>query len=400
MLSALAAAAWIAVLARWLGGDDFGDLMLLVALSTIFAALADGGVSVEVCRQVGEHPQSARAVFGCALRVRLAFAVPAMILLSAAYLSVSDRRSFAALVLILVSTVATMLHQLSIATFRSAGMRRIEPIADTLPRLAILVVGISLGREHVGLVMAAGLYACADLALAAVMLRSMSRSLVGTEAAPEPDAFSPRRLVRRGVGLGLWSLQQRALVWVVALLTGGPEIARFAAAQRAADAALLPASAVGIVSVPQVASSNPSDRRGTLAMLVSIAFAVGIPVAIIGLVNGGGLAGFAFGQELRAAGPTITVLLLAVPIAGAGQVLVQVAAAIEPQRQLRAALLSVVAMLAVAIVAVPSHGAVGAAVAALSGHVVLVVALAPLLWSSTEPLADERILAASRSMSS
>ena len=379
-LAALAAAAWVAVLARVLEIDAFGDLALLVGLSTVFAGVTDGGVSVEVARQLGAAPEAARSVFRSAVQVRLRLGSAGLVMFVVAYAAVGSTQSPWAVGLMVVSTAATMVHQLAVTTCRAAGRRRVEPFADAVPRVALLTVGVAVATSAgLGLTGAAALYAATDVLLAVVVSTYVVRRLPGDAPVPEPGGFRMRALSRNGIGFAFWMLQQRGVVWFVALWSGPTSVAYFAAAQRLSDAAVLPSSALGSVAVPQFMRSGVTARRQVARTLVGLALAVSVPAVIVAAVASEQVTVLAFGSGLRGAAPTVRLLLLGTPLVGCSAVLLQLAAALRPDVQLRATLSSVIVLVASSVLMIPRWGASGAAGAFLISQAVQTAILASVL---------------------
>ena len=171
--------AWVA---RYLGPDRFGVLAYVVAVVSIFQAVAQLGIDSIVVRDIAQRPADASAVLGTALHLRLAAGVLGLLasLLLMAMLRPGDREGLALTALIAVSLLFQVADTVDL-WFQSQLQSRLSVMAK------IIAFTVGNGARVVAILLDAdllvfGALIALEMALNALAMTLMYRRLPTQEA--------------------------------------------------------------------------------------------------------------------------------------------------------------------------------------------------------------------------
>ncbi len=385
-VSALARLAMLAIVARGLGTDTFGQYAVLIALLMVAEGLVDFGSNETFVREVSAQPQRRAALLRVLAAGRLLHAPAAWLLLVAATVLLGYD---AEIVKAAALGGASLLFIGGVMVFRvlfrvELTMER-EVAAEFVSVLFMVVALILLSLRGGGIVELMACHVASRalyFALAAWFVRHQFRwSLAGVTRADL--AWSWRLCLPVGVTGSLVMLYDPMDVLLLSRLASIEETAQFAAAQRLAWPLLIALSAIGGTVYSLAAASWPHDparlqricQRGFDTVVVG-----GLGVACGGIVGAEALLGLISHELGGGSGALVFALLVTLCVAKAvsgtlGPVLLIVGAS-------RVALAIVGLALVVKFLAalwwVPQAGIVGLAVVALVVELACVVS--PALW--------------------
>lgn len=377
--AAAVSAVWLVLAARHLSLRAYGDLVQLVSLSVVLTAVADAGLSILLAHDTAADPASSRSVLRTVLRTRLLLGLPACVAVAVLYRFAAGDTNLAAVGLISVSMLTTMVHQCCCITWRGIGDVRPEVINEFVSRLFVLGLGFAVLEGGGGLLAAVAVYATADL-LSALVLATHSRRHLPGAATALPTAPVARSRVAPLAGIVIaMTVYARADLWLMGVLEGSVSVARYAAPYRLFEGTLLVAGAFAALIPPAIARHRGTERGRDAKKLVTEALALTAVAVVVGFLAAEPLLRALYGDRYANAASTLRILLVAAIPSAAVLVLVQATALLRRRATLVAVLVALVANAGANLVLIPPYGPDGAAVVTLVTQTLLAAWLAVLL---------------------
>jgi len=352
-------------------------LALGLGLQGSIGVFSDLGLPLQLLDDVGAgRIDSWDAFVGCARR-RLALSVGVTVAMVIAYHVASPEAPLLVPVLLGISLAATAVHHSATCALRAKGTVVPDAFNEVLSRLGLLGVGALVLALGGGPVAAAGLYALADVCSAlAIPIALRRRSVPSGKAWRAP---SRRRFLALSSAMVLSSLHARLDVWLIGLWRPEVDVARYAVAYRFLDTLVLPAVVAAGLLVPSTAALEGTLRAKSALRAVSQIAALATVAALAVALLARPLLATAFGSSYEIAGPTLQVLMIAVPGAVMLLGLVPVVAVLRPQVVPAVLGVCLVENAGVNVMLIGSRGTVGAAIATVvscsTGAVLLILAL-------------------------
>jgi O-antigen/teichoic acid export membrane protein len=384
----------LTLLPRTLGASGYGRFAIALSLVQIAgASLALGGPAM-LARFVpaaagAERAAVARAMVGRMALWRLAGVSAAAGAGAVAALVAPDRftPSLVAIVVgaIALDSAATLLAQAGLALGRTVLWSFRWPVQNA----ALLIAALALAGPF-GVTGALAAIPIASACAVALGVWLAARPIVGAAA----GAAMPEGALRFGatlVGNGVLAMiTARGGVVAVVLLNGSHSEAGFAGlAIGVALAGVYAISQLFTVQLPALSARAAADPAGAeeRARLLARAMTLLIAPATVALALGmEWIVPSLVGREFRDAAPAFVVALALLPFAPLAAVAGQAAdLRLRPGIRLRASAASAAVFVAVALIAVPEWGAVGAAAALLAGTLANVTLLARLVGGYVGP---------------
>jgi O-antigen/teichoic acid export membrane protein len=370
-------AVWLIVAARTLPLEQFGDLSTLLALLAIAIAVSDTGLQHLLASFVASRGHFSSTAASTVVRRRLLYAGVCSVALVPAYLLATTGRDGLASVVILGSLAGTAVYQTLLTGYRMLGRIGLEGANEVVSRLFVLGVGAVALHGGAGVVVAAAVYAVADLGSATIVTLRLRRALGWPRS--EPDGEVPDVRLRSTVGLALATVfavvYSRVDIYLVTVLVGADQAGLYAAGARLLELAVLPALVVGGMVLGHVSGVTGPRRRLELRRSVAMGAGLAFIPAMVIIASAGWLLPTLFGEPFGSA-TTMTRLLAASAVPAAVVIVASPVAAVLAQRFLMICVgLALVANVLLNAVVVPAHGGNGAAVVNLATQVGLGLAL-------------------------
>jgi O-antigen/teichoic acid export membrane protein len=184
---------------------------------------------------------------------------------------------------------------------------RPEIVTDPTSRLLFLLLAAWLATTGHGLPFIAAMYALTDV-LTLLVYGYVVRRLTN------PHSDSVRRLGRIGVlavAIPLATVYWRIDSWFLALLSTGGEVAKYGAAYRLLDAALLPSVTLSMTLLGRIAAADEAQRPKLIRKYGLAAIASVVPFVLVAVVAAEPLLRLLFGQGFSDAAPVLMVLAVA-----------------------------------------------------------------------------------------
>lgn len=362
------------VVPRVLGPEAYGRFSVPLTIVTLGALAMTLGGPMVLARFVPAAAAERRVAVALAVGSRLAkgrAVQVAVIAVGAAGLTAVDPDRFppalvAAVVVALALNVATGLAlQIALGLGRTGPWSLRWPVQNAVLVAAVLVLEPRYGDG--GAVAAILLAALVGAGFGLVVLRPI--------LAVRPDPASvPEGAIRFGTfhaaGAALTQFAQRGGVLAAALLAGSEtETAYTALTIGIALGATYAVLQAFTVSLPHLADAEAATRaEGVLRRLAGTLLVAIVPGAIVGVVLLDPLVPVVFGDDYRGAAAAFVPALALVVLAPVNALLVQVASLrLRPEAAFASGLAAATTFVAVSLVAVEAHGAVGATSAAAAG---------------------------------
>lgn len=378
---------------RLLGPVDYGHLtIVLTVVLTGTTALALGGTPM-LSRFVPAAPPAQRLALARALGLRLAasrlgqlavLAVVAVVLATIRPAAFPPLFTALTVVALGANVLATVALQVGLGLGRTVLWNLRWPLQNGVLVALVLLLYPLLGRT--GAVLAVALSGGCALAVGAVAARGV---LAARGPAPSLPSGALRFARSQGAGWVLLQLAQRGGVLAVALLAGDAVETGYAGlAIGVASAGTYAVLQLFVVSLPflsldaDVGGSDAADVRmahaeARLRRLAGLVLTVLLPGLLVGAAVLEDAVVLVFGVRYAAAAPVFAPMLALVVLAPVSALLLQVAALrVRADATLAGASVGAAVFALVAVLAVPGHGALGGAVATLSGAVATTVVMA------------------------
>ncbi|HEX3393790.1 MAG TPA: polysaccharide biosynthesis C-terminal domain-containing protein, partial [Acidimicrobiales bacterium] len=226
--------------------------------------------------------------------------------------------------------------------------------------------------------------ALADAGSAVIMTAMVWHVTAGSTRPVETGRFVLARMGPLGLATGLVVIYYRVDLWLLALLRGTGDVARYGSAYRVLDGVLLAAAAVATLSVPAVARAAAGDQQRIVKRLVLLSLVITLPLTLVGLVGAAPIMGGLFGARYAQASGLLRLLLVAAVPSAVVTVLAPLAVLRGRGTTVRGLVVALVADVGLNLALVPSLGAAGAAWATLACQAVLAAWLlySVLRWST------------------
>ena len=280
-----------AILARYLGAAEFGEIYLATTSLALVFLFVEFGTTGQVAASVARDHAAAASELGGGLLIRLSLGVPAVLAIPWVTSALGYTRSTTAVfVLVGVRTLLASLAGLAGAVVR--GLERVQENArmsvwTALLDALVVVPAVALGWGLDGVLWMQ--IASATLGLL-LWSRLLVRAGVGLPTLSRPAAAA---LVRGGLGFVAFDVALKAQPYIDATFLNGlasPEVVGwYGAAARLVGTLLIPVSSINFVLYPTLARLWSSDREayfrvsrlglravilfGVLAAVGSLAFA-------------------------------------------------------------------------------------------------------------------------------
>jgi O-antigen/teichoic acid export membrane protein len=379
--SRLAWAVFLILVARRLGSEALGRISFAYSFTYIFVLLADLGLTVLIVREVAREKALAGRYLGNLLSIKVV-SLPFTFALIAGAILVSGYPPDVVTVVLLFAGInlARAILEVYGAVFSGLEVMGREAVLKNLHQLALLgagVIALALGSGVTGLAVA--------LLIGSLLAVALGSGLVWQVVPlfrPLWDRTLWLTLARRAVPVGVTVMcivlyNESDIVLLSYLGQGEVEIGWYAAASKVMKMLQLLPMLVVTAVYPVFADLARGPKaefstayRGTLKLLLVI----GIPVAVLVAGLAEPLMRVVYGVEFLPGAAPLRLLACSVPFLYLGYVLVNVLVASDRTRSAALATGGAAAItLAANLLLIPALGITGAALAAVTGQVGLVV---------------------------
>ena len=370
---AVASAVTTFALARGLGVERFGEYNAVIAFVGLFLPLANIGLDTVLVREMSQHRDEARAIFGCGLILRL---IASLIAVSACvatsiYLQYSQWGLIAIWSLVLIFSAGQLFQvpfSLIIDNIRPVGITTALTIIGTLLRLALIFAGVPLVA-----------YLLTDLVINAVTCLALWQTVNRySDLSPEwtTDWRIYRRILNGCLPLLVTSImvaiynridQQFLLRW-----RGTAELGQYAAAVRLAELVSIVPVLFMRSAFPVIAEASYESRETTLKLSSSCyryLFLLTFPLIFAGIFASQTIINTVYGHAYSGAAIALPWLMLAeIPVI-AGIIYGHFSIAAKLQKfDIILTFVNAAANVVLCVVLIPEYGLKGAAIASLVGY--------------------------------
>jgi O-antigen/teichoic acid export membrane protein len=368
----------VVITTRYLGSAGYGKVALAFAFIQMLGVLADVGLLTVVVREISRDPDQTDRLVGNALVLRLALSLVTLALaVIASILLPWDHQVRVAILIAGVPFVLGLVNSALVAVLQARLRMDRAAVADVVGRaasFAALVVAVTLDLGFYAVVGTAAVGAAVTLAITAAIVRR--------EAHPAPRAERAvwRSLLRAalpiGAALAVSEIFFRLDTLLVSAFRSYHEVGLYSLSYRIVELiAILPA--IVMTSVFPLMSSYLRDDRGRATRTIDAAgdlfVAVGVPIAVGGLIVAPDLVRAIGGDEFAGAADALRLLLFAVALAFvSGLFGHSLIAGGRQASALRLGLLALGLNLVANLAAIPAWGIEGAAAVAVASEVLLV----------------------------
>ena len=311
-----AVAVYTVVMTVVLTQAEYGDFALAIASIAIAAAIADGGVTWLLTREITLEQSATGVLVRRLLAVRLVWAVGVCTMCAMVGVAVGARTGPE------LAFVGAIVAAAFIETI-AAGYEAASLGAERPRRIAV-------GQALAAILMAAGtavLFAAGASVFAAVAILGMSSATRGAVLAfawrselrggrLRTDVAASREVLTRSlpflVLIALGAIYYRADIVFLHAIVGAKETAEYAAAFRFIDVAIVFGAVLTGLLMPRMARAWRDDPGQLTAMwrrAASAALVITLPIAVVAIVFSHQIVGLVFGAEYRSGSGALLALL-------------------------------------------------------------------------------------------
>lgn len=365
--------AWVLVLARALGAEQYGVFGLAAATAALGMTVADPGITPTTVRRAntGELTDIEVVLWSAfVLRLALSFIAAALIAAYAETLGPPSARTAIILYGLIIPVEA--IHGTAVAAFRARQRMQFEAYSIVAFRIASIVVGLALlaaGAGTNGVVLGYIGASVVTSILSVIWVRRLLNRGISVHVDLRHAIGLLRESLPLGVGLLLTLIYFRIDVVLMGRLTTLREVGIYAAAYKAADALFMLQAPVSTAVFPLLTQLLKQDRGHALGLagrVVSVTVLLASISLIVAVGFGDRLVAAVFGSDFRGSALVLDLLCLALIAMAFNGILNNLLIAAFHQRTVTLnALVLAGVNIAVNIMLIPRFGAVGAAVATI-----------------------------------
>lgn len=359
----------VAVSTRYLGPADFGQLTVAIVFVSVFGFFTDAGLYTVAVRELAKHPDDERRllanVFSMGLVMTAVAVLVALAFTAALYGGSSSELIRVGIVILGVQMLASPLGGTASAylvAHQRAGPTAFAGGLSSVVFVGSLVVVIELDLGFAGLAACFALSGLISLLVPFLFVRGL-RLGFARDSALWGQMF--RWAVPQAGVLVLGVLYFRVDTFLLSFLSSDAEVGRYAVAYRTLEVLVVIPAYLMATLFPEIARERPRSVR--LSELVQAAFSAvvlaAVPLVIIFVVFAAEMIAVAGGPRYADAVTVLQILAMAVALLFVNTVFFQSLVALNRQGRLFVMLLTVLAgNVALNLLLVPPHGAVGAAI--------------------------------------
>lgn len=375
----------VALVARLLGVEPYGDLIAMLAAAGILGQIVEFGFPLLVARSVAQRRDGGWAEVRFALKRQAALALPVLGLMYG-YLTLTSIASHLHPVGLLIA--ASACFQGMKGTLRGAcrGLERfgVEALFLWTERFGLLVLGVAAVAMGGGLVaLAAVFFVVRGVDLLAYVV-VVYRMFDGHGPARSQSSLSLAMAAPFAVGSFLWLAYYQVDTAMLAVLGTAHDTGIYGAAYRFVDIVHVLPRLIVMVTFPAMVLAWSGNRPRFIALLVSLqrqlAY-VAVPAVLGIVVWSGPLLRLGFGGEFTAGAPALQLLGIGTLFAFYSVLYSQALLAAGRERHLAWVLAGTVLVnVGLNVLLIPRYGFMGAAAATLVTEVIYVGMLAGIVY--------------------
>jgi O-antigen/teichoic acid export membrane protein len=370
VLALVAGIATVSLASRYLGLDDFGALNAGMAYATLFAILADLGLSTVATRELSRHPENERHILGSVLGIGVVLALMAaglgLVLMRLAYGGAHAGATREAILILLSQVLVAPVTGVTRAFFIARQRGYLVACGDITLAVGMAVfttiaVVADLGYRAVVIAIAAG-YIAQAIVMAVVATSAGARM--------RPQLRGGKRLVLIALPLGgtlaINYLYFRLDVLLLSWLKTDADVARYSLAYRVLEGLMVLPSYVMLALFPVIARHEHDRLRlsATIGVALGGLEAAALPLAALMAIFSPEIVVALGGHKYASAAPVVAILALALAISCVSGVFGNALMALGRQRTLFWLTLGPLGVNLVANLAlIPPLGVNGAAIA-------------------------------------
>jgi O-antigen/teichoic acid export membrane protein len=371
--------AYILVLARYLGVDDFGQYNLVMTFVLVAITAVDFGLTRLIVRDLSREPERIPEYLATLLPLRASLAVAGYLgLLAAVWLA-----GYSGHTLMLAAIAAGALLPTSIglvfdALFHAGQQMLYSAAGDVVIALAQCLIGamVMLAGGGVEALLATGV----ATALSYMLFLGRQAHSRGYPIRARLDRRLCTQLLRQAAPFALATLlailATRAELLLLGRLSAAENVGLFSAASRFTETALLLPTVLASAVAPVIAQFHAGSRehlRDVYVWTIRRMLFVTLPLALTGVVLAGGILGLLFPRAYQQATPVLQLLFCAFPFASL-QIINSVILTMSsrPRLMIVNSVVATTTQFAMGLLIIPRYGLIGAAVSALVSQVSIV----------------------------
>jgi PST family polysaccharide transporter len=381
-------------LARHFGPDGFGALAFATAFCALLQPAAALGLEAIVVRMLVNSPERTREILGTAFRLRVAAGLVVFAATCAASFALRPGDASVHWMIALVAA-STVLQSVDVVDWWHQARMRPAPVAAARGGAFVLSAWAKamLVMHDASIEAIAGAILLEAVATAGLLALAARRSALPPPSRCPYDPLLAGRLLREGAGLMFAALSVILYLRIdqimLGQMLGDHVVGQYTAATRIVEAAcMFPVIAVASAApaLIRLKESDARSYRARLAELMRVIAVAGLVVALGLAIAAEPLVALLYGPAFLDAAGVMQVHAWVLPLVGLGVVqsrwlVIEGLSRFAFQRALSGALVNV----ALNLVLIPSHGAVGAAWATLAAQLAVSVVF-NLSSSRTRPI--------------
>jgi O-antigen/teichoic acid export membrane protein len=381
----VASLVFFVVIARTLGEEQFGDFVFGMSLSTVLLIMAGLGMQEMIGREVAKDPRRADDLVWNVIVLKGLMMV-ALLLVITGIVAVQNRSLESAAAIVIVSVGIGFEYQAGTLYAVFDGRERQQYVAGTLivNRLSTALLGIAAALAGAGLVPIAILFTTGSALGVVTAYWLMQRFVLQPAKRIEPHAWPA--LIRASLPLGILTLlgtiSFRTSVVLLGLISAGSAaVGEYGAAYRLIDSTMFIASSFNAASLAWFSrqdGAGPVPIVRGFEMATKTVLTLMLPVGLALALYAKPLIETLYGADYDGAVTPLRILGVLCALWGLNTTMVTVLVTRNrPDIYTAPALIALVPNIVLSVILIPSHGADGAAIAAVAAAAFLIAMVVP-----------------------
>ena len=299
------------VMGRKLGDSAFGVFTFGYALVALLTSLSDFGQDKVLTREVSRRPEELDRYFFNTLVLKVALAVPVLIVATGVLAALGrDRETIAVVALLGAAVLVDLLTSTLYATFQAFERLEFVPVALITERFFTAAVGIVLLLGGAGVVAVSAVFLGGALLAFAIAARLLVRHVVRPRIVLNPSLAGP--LMRAAAPIGLAGIASVILFRIDTVMLAAYEpdsvVGNYGAAYRLLESTLFLSWAVGAAVYPVYSRRRGAEVAGVYGRSLKLAVALVLPLAVGAALLGDQVVRALYGDDFETAGNALQLL--------------------------------------------------------------------------------------------
>lgn len=389
VISRLMRMAFIVYAARILGASGWGTFSYALSIGSIFMIFSDIGTGDLLTRELSQKKEGNTTFVSSIVFIKIIILMISIFLLFffGPHISHIDEAKQLIPIIALIFFFDT-LRNLAFSINRAYEKMEVEMASKIVMSLLVIISGVILlkiGLNSKAIAIAYAIGSGAGFIVIALMIRDHTRNLFSKINKKELRAVL--KIISPFIIVTIFTtIIANADIFMLGIWKNATEIGLYTSVQRLQQFALIIPSMIATATFPfmaQLAKNSIEQFKISLEKTITTVMAIGIPIALMGILLSDQIVPFVFGAGYLGAVPVLSILMSIIFVYFPLLILSNAVFAFDKQKYLAIAYaIGVTLNIVLNIILIPKYGAIGAAIAILVSN----IAITFFLWQKMKKI--------------